>query len=117
MAEWSQEYVDLITTGFIRFNEDESGQFQFGTVKGFLDYRIQRIGKQNRIEFSWVGFNDSDPGSGRGWAVVEDGKLVGHLYIHMSDDSEFVAEKQRSTRTPPIAGLTGLSVQPLLSPG
>lgn len=95
MEEWDQDYVDLVTTGYIKFNEGESSQFQFGTVKGFLDYRIQIIGKQNRIEFSWVGFNDSDPGSGRGWAVIEEGKLIGHLYIHMSDDSEFVAEKQK----------------------
>ena len=33
------------------------------------------------------------PGSGRGWAVIKDGKLSGHLYIHMCDDSGFVAEK------------------------
>lgn len=94
MVEWDQDYVDLVTTGYIQFDEEDSGQFQFGTVKGLLDYRIKKIGKQNRIEFSWVGFNDSDPGSGRGWAVIEDGKLMGHLYIHMSDDSEFVAEKE-----------------------
>ena len=95
MEEWSQDYVDLVTTGYIKFNEDESGQFQFGTVSGFIDYRLQKFGKQHRIEFSWLGSNDSDPGFGRGWAVIEEGKLMGHLYIHMSDDSEFVAEKKK----------------------
>jgi hypothetical protein len=95
MVEWDQDYVDLVTTGYLKFDDDETGIFQFGTVQGFLDYRIQNVAKQNRIEFSWLGSNDTDPGSGRGWAVLEDGKLMRHIYIHMSDDSEFVAEKQR----------------------
>ena len=93
MEEWDQDYVDLVTPGFIEFNENETGEFQFGTVQGFIDHRIQKFGKQIQIEFSWEGSNDSDPGSGRGWAFLEDGKLVGHLFIHMSDDSAFVAEK------------------------
>ena len=93
MDEWDQEYVDLVTNGYIKFDNDKSGKFQFGTVGGSLDYRVEALGKLTRVEFSWEGHNDSDPGSGRGWAVIKDGKLSGHLYIHMCDDSGFVAEK------------------------
>lgn len=93
MAEWDQDYVDLVTEGFIEFGEDDSGEFRFGTVHGFLDCRTEQHGKETRIEFSWDGEHDTDPGCGRGWASIEDGRLVGHLYIHMADDSEFVAEK------------------------
>jgi hypothetical protein len=93
MEEWDQDYVDLVTPGFIEFNQDDSGKFQFGTVRGFLDCRVEKRGRECRIEFSWDGQNDTDPGCGRGWAVIEQGQLSGHLYIHMGDDSEFVAEK------------------------
>ena len=95
MAEWDQDYIDLVTPGFIEFREGNSGQFQFGTVPGFMDCRIENLGNQTRIAFSWDGQNDSDPWSGRGWAAIQDGQLVGHLYIHMCDDSEFTAEKQK----------------------
>jgi hypothetical protein len=39
--------------------------------------------------------NDADPASGRGWATLGTaGCLVGHLFIHNSDDSPFVAERE-----------------------
>jgi hypothetical protein len=94
MDEWDQDYIDLEMNGYIRFNDDKTGNFQFGTVQGFIDYRIQKYGKQARIEFSWEGCNDTDPGCGRGWAIIEKGQLTGHLFIHMCDDSAFIAKKQ-----------------------
>ena len=37
----------------------------------------------------------ADPASGRGWATLGTaGRLVGHLFIHNSDDSPFVAERE-----------------------
>ena len=97
MDEWDQDYIDLVVPGFIQFDPDDLGEFQFGTVHGFLDTRIEQQGSGQRIEFSWVGKNDTDPGSGRGWALVEGGLLIGHLYIHLSDDSEFTAERARGS--------------------
>jgi hypothetical protein len=94
MDEWDQDYVDLELNGYIKFDDDKTGKFQFGTVRGSIDYRIQKYGKQARIEFSWEGSNDEDPGCGRGWAIIEDGKLSGHIFIHFCDDSAFIAEKQ-----------------------
>jgi len=44
------------------------------------------------VEFSWVGTDEGDHVSGRGWARGEaDGSLHGHLFIHDGDDSGFVA--------------------------
>jgi len=94
MDVWDQEYVDLVAPGFIKFAKDNLGEFRFGTVRGFLDCRIEAYGDENRIEFSWDGENDSDPGHGRGWAAIRGGQLFGHLYIHMCDDSWFKAEKK-----------------------
>lgn len=35
---------------------------------------------------------EMDPASGRGWAVLaEDGRLTGHLFIHLGEDSGFRA--------------------------
>ena len=97
MDEWDQDYIDMVVPGFIQFDPDDLGEFQFGTVHGFLDTRIEQDGSVQRIEFSWAGKNDTDPGSGRGWALVEGGLLIGHLYIHLSDDSEFTAERTRGS--------------------
>ena len=46
-------------------------------------------------EFSWEGFDDGSPASGRGWAALGTaGRLVGHIFIHKGDDSGFVAERE-----------------------
>ena len=38
-----------------------------------------------------------DPAQGRGWAVLDGERLMGMIYFHRGDESEFKAE--RSTRT------------------
>jgi hypothetical protein len=41
------------------------------------------------------GHNDADPACGRGWATLGTaGRLVGRLFLHNSDDSPFVAERE-----------------------
>ena len=45
-------------------------------------------------EFSWEGFDEDTPASGRGWVVLEeDGSLRGHIFIHLGDDSGFRATR------------------------
>ncbi len=73
------------------------GAFQFGTVRGWLDSRFGSRVATSRVDFSWEGENDNDPGSGRGWAELQGDRLEGRLYIHGGDDSAFVAV--RSTRS------------------
>jgi hypothetical protein len=34
-----------------------------------------------------------DPCLGRGWAILEDDRLHGMIFIHMGDESEFEAER------------------------
>jgi hypothetical protein len=75
------------------------GQFQFGTVVGWLDCRWRDIAGASHVEWSWEGRHDSDPGCGRGWAHLEHGKLIGRLYIHCNDDSAFEAERQERPMT------------------
>jgi hypothetical protein len=62
-------------------------------VEGQLNYRIEKIGDVERLEFSWEGADENDPASGRGWAVINGDHLEGRIYIFLSDDSWFKAKK------------------------
>jgi hypothetical protein len=70
MEMWDQDYIDLIIPGYFSFDNDDLGDFQFGSVKGQIDYRIEKIGDVERLEFSWEGLSENDPALGRGWAVI-----------------------------------------------
>jgi len=91
MDEWGPDYLDLIVPAFITIEPKAAGSFQFGAVGGWLDYRVLTDRGAARLEWSWQGFNDSDEACGRGWAVLDGSVLRGHLFIHGSDDSAFVA--------------------------
>ena len=94
MDTWPDDYLDLIEPAHITFAGRADGAFVFGAVKGWLDVRYGRRDGQACAEFSWEGNNDADPACGRGWAALGTaGRLVGHIYIHNSDDSGFVAER------------------------
>jgi hypothetical protein len=93
MEQWDRDYIDLVVPGHITFDNDGQGSFQFGTVEGGLDCRIERLNDVERIDFSWEGVSEMDPACGRGWATIRDGELHGRLYIHGSDDSSFRAQK------------------------
>ncbi len=95
MSEWDQAYIDLVVPGYIEFTNDMQGSFIFGTVTGWLDCRIEQYNGAQRIEFSWEGNSDSDPACGRGWATLNRGALEGHLFIHNSDDSSFLAHRMK----------------------
>jgi hypothetical protein len=94
MEMWDRNYIDLVVPGYILFEENDLGEFQFGTVEGSLDYHIEPYEEKERLEFTWEGSAEMDPVSGRGWAIInEDGQLEGRLYFHAGDDSGFTAEK------------------------
>lgn len=102
MEVWAQKYVDLVVPGFVEFAlEDDrlTGSFQFGTVVGWLDCRLRMVDDSTSAEWSWDGRNDTDPASGRGWATLVDGELVGRIFIHNGDDSAFKARRQTRPAT------------------
>jgi hypothetical protein len=94
MEQGDQDSIDLVVPGYISFREDNQGEFQFGAVRGALDYRIAPYQETERLEFSWEGEDEMDPVSGRGWAIIEDGQLQGRLSFHEGDASGFVAETE-----------------------
>lgn len=98
MQQWDADYLDIEVPAFIEIARDSSGEFQFGCVQGQIDFRlVERDGKP-AIEFSWVGFDEGDEESGRGWAVLDsENQMTGHIFIHGGDDSGFKAKRT----TPP----------------
>jgi hypothetical protein len=91
MEGWDQDYVDMEVPAYIAFEKNNLGEFQFGLVQGQTDYRING----NRVEFTWDGVDENDEVSGRGFAGITQGELLGHIYIHLGDDSAFRAVKQK----------------------
>ena len=95
MDVWDNDYLDLVEPAHIVFESENDGAFVFGTVKGWLDVRHGARDGSACAEFSWEGLNDTDPACGRGWVILGTaGRLVGHNFIHNSDDSGFVAERE-----------------------
>lgn len=94
MDEWDEEYIDMEETAYIKINKDGTGQFQFGLVTGEIDCRIEKKNENERLEFSWAGFDENDEMSGRGWAEVNKKEMNGWIYIHLGDDSGFKAKKK-----------------------
>lgn len=47
-----------------------------------------------RFDFSWSGFDENDPMSGRGWLRVDGDQAEGRIFIHLGDDSGLKAVRQ-----------------------
>ncbi len=96
MAQWDQDYVDEEVEGFFEFEADNRGSFQFGLVRGQVDYRLGDRDGTPVIEFSWEGNDEMDSVQGRGWAVTDGDELSGMILFHQGDDSAFKAKRKKS---------------------
>jgi len=88
-----KDYIDMEEEGHFTLEKDEIGYFQFGLVQGRIDYRIEKVGGIERLEFSWEGQDENDEALGRGWAVIKNDHIEGRFYFHLGDNSFFKAEK------------------------
>lgn len=94
MSTWDEDYLNEEVQAFVEFDEKASGSFQFGYVEGIIDYREGLRDGRPAAEFTWEG-NDGAHGtplSGRGWAVLQEDRLSGMIFVHLGDESEFEAE-------------------------
>ncbi len=95
MELWDKSFIDMEVPGYLKFNTDRTGDFQFGLVVGFMDCQVEGSNGQERIEFTWDGSDEMDPACGRGWACIENGELNGRIYFHFGDNSSFRAVKKK----------------------
>ncbi len=92
MAAWNQDVIDQEALACIEIDRRGTGRFGFAAVRGEIDGRVGIRDGRPAVEFSWAGIDDGHPCCGRGWAaMLPDGALEGHLYIHQGDDSAFRA--------------------------
>jgi hypothetical protein len=98
MELWAADFIDLDVPGHFTFADEQCGGFQFGMVVGWMDCRYDKA--RARVEFSWEGADDADDARGRGWAELDGDQLRGRIFIHMGDDSGFVATKQAANPVP-----------------
>lgn len=94
MEMWDQDYVGEITEGHFTFEKDGVGYFLFGLVEGEIDYRIEKVGEFERLEFSWEGQDENDPELGRGYVTLKEIFIVWKIYFHIGDDSWFKDERK-----------------------
>jgi hypothetical protein len=98
MEVWDQDAFELLGAAHFTFEKNALGNFRFIAVEGDMDCRFGTREAKPFVEFSWVGADENDPASGRGWAVVDSDTLAGRIFIHRGDDSAFTAKKQEGTR-------------------
>lgn len=92
---WDWEDLDLLGPATVEFSEDGIGYLRLGALEAESDHRIRHRRSGWRAEFSWSGFDDGTPVSGRGWARLEEGgKLKGKLFIHLGDEARFEARRE-----------------------
>jgi len=94
MDAWDKDFIDMIVPGHLIIEKDGTGFFQFGTVEGEIDCRIEKVYDKERIDFSWEGEEEGDSASGRGWASIEGERMTGKIYFHLGDESGFKATKE-----------------------
>lgn len=62
--------------------------------QGDLDGRFETIDGRPRFDFSWPGFDENDPVSGRGRLRTCGEGAEGRIFVHLGDDSGLKAERQ-----------------------
>lgn len=93
MEAWGVDYFDMEVPAHIPLGEDLTGEFQFGMVQAQLAGKIESAGASSHLAFSWSGFDENDPVSGRGWLKAVSDQAEGRIFIHLGDESGFKAER------------------------
>jgi len=91
---WDRDALDLVRPAFIRFEDDHVGGFGMIAIQGGLHWYYGERDGRPLVEWTWEGEDEGDLRSGRGWAVLgPDDMLRGRMFIHLGDDTAFVAER------------------------
>jgi len=91
MEMWDKDYIDAELEGYILFNTDGSGEFQFGYVYGFMNYKYTTKNNEDIVEFIWEGNDECNLASGRGYVKIVNSSVVGSVIIDNGDCSTFIA--------------------------
>lgn len=100
MTTWDEGYFNEEVQAFIEFEKKRTGDFQFGYVSGHIDWQLTQRDGEPAVEWSWEGGDGADgtPLAGRGWATLKNDELHGKIFIHLGDNSGFVAKRARAAK-------------------
>lgn len=93
MSAWDADALDLVQPASVEFEPDGMGSIRFIAIRGGIDYRLSRDDDRLRVEFTWEGVSEGDAICGRVSATLDHGVLTGVLFIHLGDESSFVARR------------------------
>ncbi len=99
MTGWDQDFVNAEVEGYFEFDANGMGDFQFGYVRGNIDYQLTERDGGPAAEWTFEGTDEMDPCSGRGWAVLEGDELHGMIFFHQGNNSGFVAKNPGAKRS------------------
>jgi hypothetical protein len=51
------DYINLVVPGYVTIGWKSSGFMQFGAVEADLDWHVEDIGSQQRLQFTFQGFD------------------------------------------------------------
>lgn len=94
MSMWDRDFIDLVAPGHLEVIPGGTGTFAFGEVEAEIDCRIEKLADQERLAFSFAGWDEGDDVSGRGWVVANGDRMEGWFSFHLGDESTFKAEKK-----------------------
>ena len=98
MTKWDEDYINAEVQGFIKFDDKNGGNFQFGYVSGEMDCRLTTRDGEPAVEWTWDGNDEMDHAEGRGWAVLKGDELHGMIFFHEGDESGFVAKRAKGKK-------------------
>ncbi len=92
-STWNSDALDLLGPACLEFEPDGTGAIRFIAVRGGIDYRVSSQHAKSSVEFTWEGVSEGDSICGRAVAVLDGDGLSGTLFIHLGDESSFVAHR------------------------
>ena len=93
MSTWDRDYIGLVAPGRLTVKRNGTGKLAFGAMEAEIDCQVERAGEQERLAFSFCGWDEGDEVSGRGWAAVDGIETQGWFGFHLGDDSTFKAQR------------------------
>lgn len=102
MELWDRTDFDSVEPAYFTFERNGLGDFQFIAVQGGMDCRFSQRDDKPLVEFSWIGCDELDPASGRGWAILDGDTITGRIFFHAGDDSAFTAKRTGDGAKEPV---------------
>ncbi len=93
MELWGQDFVDLDVPGYIKLQDDDHGEFQFGLVIG----SFYANPGNDHFDSKWEGADEMEEAFGEIDGTLEEGELHGTVSFWSGDESDYRAVRLKQT--------------------